>query len=157
MIKHLRCSHRWHLQFFSDFPDQPSDWNVAFMGLVRLKAVRTVHQAVKRRSKRSRTPRRTWWVIKPSDTCPIKWLPFVSPERNHQSNIIVKNRIIFRQKLRDEKTSEEDQENIEIYVVHNTFDLWKLISFLERLQISSFPWLGTKTKAKIKVRLVVKA
>lgn len=96
VIKHLRCSHRWHLQFFSYFPAQLSDWNGAFMGLVRNKAVRTVHQAVKRRSKRSRTPRRTWWVIKPSDTCPIKWLPFVSPERNHQSNIIFKNRIVFK-------------------------------------------------------------
>ena len=139
------------LQWFPS-PAQRLKWCVYEFSQTR--AVRKVHQAVKRRSKRSRTPRRTWWVIKPSDTCPIKWLPFVSPERNHQSNIIVKNRIIFRQKLRDEKTSEEDQENIEIYVVHNTFDLWKLISFLERLQISSFPWLGTKTKAKIKVRLV---
>ena len=58
----------------------------------------------------------------------------------HQSNIIVENRIIFRQRLRDEKTSKEDQEIIEIYVVNNYFwSLLNLISFLESLQISSFP------------------
>ena len=78
----------------------------------------------------------------PSDTCPIKWLPFVSPERNHQSNIIVKNRIIFRQRLRDEKTSEEDQENIEIYVVNNTFDLLKTDFIFGEITDIQFPLTG---------------
>ena len=96
-------------------------------------AVRKVHQSGKGvLSKEARGQGRQGehdGLLNPSDICPIKWLPFVSPERNRDLNIIVKIRIILRQRLRDEKTSEEEQENIEIYVANkksfNTFDLLK--------------------------------
>ena len=53
-----------------------------------------------------------------------------------------KKRIIFRQKLRDEKTSEEDQENIEIYVVNNTFDLLKTDFIFGEITDIQFPLTG---------------
>ena len=44
--------------------------------------------------------------------------------------------------MRDEKTSEEDQENIEIYVVTDTFDLLKTDFIFGEITDIQFPLTG---------------